>query len=83
MSNALRQRVLTTVTDYLGMEPGKLTPDTTLQQLGLDSLRTLGLISRLEEEFHVMISDTDAIQITGLEQAVVVLDRLMAGVVSL
>ena len=48
----------------------KVTPESTFQSLGLDSLDSLALISDLEEEFKVKIPNEDLLKIRTVSQAV-------------
>ena len=61
MSSSLFERVQGVVTEQLGVEPEKVTPDAEfVQDLNADSLDLVELIMQLEEEFGVEISDEEA-----------------------
>jgi len=44
----------------LHIDQGRITPDSTLQSLGADSLDVVELIMRFEDEFSIEINDSDA-----------------------
>ena len=52
-------------------------PDTKFQDLGLDSLDGLTVVSALEEEFDVSIPNEEAVQIRDVHQAVESLKKLI------
>ncbi|MFQ3614894.1 MAG: acyl carrier protein, partial [Cyanobacteriota bacterium] len=54
-------RVRKIVSDQLGVEDGKVTPEANFQNdLGADSLDTVELVMAFEEEFDLEIPDEDA-----------------------
>jgi acyl carrier protein len=57
MDEAILQRVIKVFAEFKKMSPADITPDTTFEQLGLDSLDGLNLVFELEEEFNLMIPD--------------------------
>ena len=65
------ERVQSVVSDQLGVEPEKVTPDAEfIQDLNADSLDLVEMIMRLEEEFGVEISDEEAENITTVGDAI-------------
>ncbi len=57
---SLEARVAAIVKDHLGVEPAKLTRESSLSHdLGADSLDVLELIMALEEEFGLKVPDCD------------------------
>lgn len=53
---------------------GEITPERTLQSLGIDSLAALELLFDIEEEFGIRLSNDDQ-EITTLADLVVVVER--------
>ncbi|MDZ4384733.1 MAG: phosphopantetheine-binding protein [Nitrospirota bacterium] len=51
--------------------------ESTLSDLGGDSLAALGIISALEQEFNINISDEDAVKINSFSSAVNVLMEIL------
>ena len=79
MENNIRERVIGLVAGAAKVEPGRVTLDTTFEELGMSSLDALSLIYDLEEEFNVAIPNDDAIAMRDVRQAVESLERLVAG----
>jgi len=54
------------VKDELGFETNGLTLESTLEDMGADSLDAVELIMAIEEEYDIEIAEADAKQFTGL-----------------
>lgn len=68
---AIEERVKKIIAEELGVDEEEVTPDATfVEDLGADSLDTVELVMKLEEEFGVEISDDDAGKILTVQQAV-------------
>ena len=52
------------------LKQSELTPSSTFEQLGLDSLDMVEVVMQLEEEFCVDLYDPDAAKITSVKEAV-------------
>lgn len=64
-------RVRKIVSDQLGVEDAKVTPEANFQNdLGADSLDTVELVMAFEEEFDLEIPDEDAEKIAKVSDAV-------------
>ncbi|MFS8808404.1 acyl carrier protein, partial [Synechococcus sp. R6-10] len=64
-------RVRKIVSDQLGVEDDKVTPEANFQNdLGADSLDTVELVMAFEEEFDLEIPDEDAERIATVQDAV-------------
>ncbi|HIK19663.1 MULTISPECIES: acyl carrier protein [unclassified Synechococcus] len=64
-------RVRKIVSDQLGVEDDKVTPEANFQNdLGADSLDTVELVMAFEEEFDLEIPDEDAEGIATVQDAV-------------
>lgn len=72
MSNAeIEAKVKQAVVDKLGVEESKVTNDASfINDLGADSLDTVELVMKFEEEFDIKIPDEDAEKIQKVGDAV-------------
>lgn len=61
----------------MDIQEDMLTPDATLEGLGLDSLDKVELMFSLEEEFKIKIPDRD-VTIVTIQDVVNVIDKLAA-----
>lgn len=57
MSNL--EKLATIIADQLNVEESTITEDTTLEDLGADSLALVELVMSVEEEFEIQIEDED------------------------
>ena len=53
------EKLATIIADQLGIEENGITEDTTLEDLGADSLALVELVMSVEEEFNIQIEDED------------------------
>ena len=60
MSDTLETRILALVAEQLGVEREKVTLDSTLKSLGVDSLDAVDLIMATESQFGVHIPDEES-----------------------
>ena len=71
MAASVLERVKDIVADNLGVDREKITPETSfVNDLGADSLDTVELVMRFEEEFGIEIPDEDAEKIQSVRDAV-------------
>ncbi|MCB0721927.1 MAG: acyl carrier protein [Ignavibacteriae bacterium] len=72
MSNAeIEAKVKQAIVDKLGVEESKVTPEASfINDLGADSLDTVELVMKFEEEFDIKIPDEDAESIQTVGDAV-------------
>ena len=61
------------------LEPGKVTLDSTFQELGIDSLDGVNILFALEEEFKLDIPDSVAQNMRSVRQVVDALVRVLEG----
>lgn len=66
----LLEKVVALVADKLNVSADEITPETTFEDLGADSLDVVELVMALEEEFDLEISDDDADKIASIGDAV-------------
>ncbi len=57
MSNL--EKLTTIIADQLGIDETTISEDTTLEDLGADSLALVELVMSVEEEFEIQIEDED------------------------
>ena len=69
------QRIKEIVLEKIDIQEGMLTPDATLEGLGLDSLDKVELMFSLEEEFKIKIPDREVTTVT-IQDVVNVVDKL-------
>lgn len=66
----LENKIRTLICDELGVDEAEVTPNARfIDDLGADSLDTVELVMRFEEEFGIEISDEDAEKIQTVQQA--------------
>lgn len=79
MSEELTERILKVITESQKLEPGKVTIDSTFEELGIDSLDGVNILFALENEFNISIPDEGIQGIRTVRQMVDALDSLFAG----
>jgi acyl carrier protein len=69
-------RVKQIIVDELGVEESEVTPNARfIDDLGADSLDTVELVMRFEEEFSIEIPDEDAEKIQSVRDAIAYIDE--------
>ncbi len=74
----VEQRVIRVFAKFKKVEPDTITPETTFEELELDSLDGLNLIFELEEEFDLMIPDDKVREMKSVKEAVEGIEFLIA-----
>lgn len=70
------ERLLTILTQYVELDPRTITPETALRTgLGMNSLEFIHLITVLENEFQVQISDRKAMDFQTVGDVVAYLEK--------
>jgi acyl carrier protein len=73
------QRLADVLVERLGLEPEELTPEARFREdLGLDSLDMVELVSALENELGVPVTDEVALSLTSLGEVVAYVDARRA-----
>ena len=70
MSESIQDRVLRVIATTKRVPPETVTPDSSFESLGIDSLDRLNILFDLESEFDIEIDDEDAKQVTGIQQMI-------------
>ncbi len=65
------EKIVRILRDYKDVEAGSITPDTTFESLGLDSLDRVELAMSVEEEFSIQLELTESMRtVQGLVDAI-------------
>jgi acyl carrier protein len=78
MSNDLTERVISVIAATQRMPREKISPESTFDELGLDSLDSVNILFALEEEFKISIPDDDTRAIGGVKEMVAGIEKLLA-----
>ncbi len=79
MSDELTQRVIKVITESQKLPPGRVTLDSTFEELGIDSLDGVNILFALEGEFNVNIPDEGAQGMRSVRDAVNAMEKLLSG----
>ncbi len=79
MPDDLTERVLAVIAKTQHIAPEKITPESTFEELGLDSLDSVNILFALEDEFNISIPDDDARAIRSVRQMIQGIEKLVAG----
>ena len=84
MSESIQDRVLRVIATTKRVPLETVTPNSSFESLGIDSLDRLNILFDLESEFDIEIDDEDAKQVTGIQQMIdgvtLLVDAKAAGV---
>lgn len=78
MGTDLQSRVIAEIASVKRIPLDRITPESTFEELAIDSLDATSLLFALEEEFGVAIPDADARQIRDVRGAVAAVEKLLA-----
>jgi acyl carrier protein len=78
MSDDLTQRVISVIARTQRIPPEKISPESTFEELGLDSLDSVNILFALEEEFNLDIPDEDTRDIRSIGQMIEGIGKLLA-----
>jgi acyl carrier protein len=70
MSESVQDRVLRVIETARQKPPGSISPDSTFEELEIDSLDRLNLLFDLEGEFDIQIDDEKAKAIAGVREMI-------------
>lgn len=72
----IKEKVIELIVEELGVEASEVTMEASfIEDLGADSLDTVELIMKLEEEFNLDIPDEDAESLTTVGRAIKYLEK--------
>jgi len=74
---SIEEKVIQLIAREQHLEPGKVTVNSTFEELGIDSLDGVYIMFALEEEFKISIPDSVARQMKSVRQVVDDLTRYM------
>ena len=78
MSESVQDRVIRVIATARQVSADTITPETTFEQLNIDSLDRLNLLFDLEGEFDIQIDDEQAKSVTNIQQMVDGITLLLA-----
>ncbi len=70
MSESIEERVLKVISKSQRMPIEKITPDSTFEELGIDSMDAINILFDLESEFEIEIDDEKAKQLRKVSEMV-------------
>jgi acyl carrier protein len=78
MSDAVAEKVIAALASVKRIPADKITLDTNLQELGIDSLDVFTLLFELENAFHISIPDDDVRSIRSVSDIVAGIKKILA-----
>jgi acyl carrier protein len=79
MSDAVADKVISTLASVKKISAEKITVDTNLQELGIDSLDVFTLLFELENAFNISIPDDDVRSIKTVKDVVDGIKKIQGG----
>ncbi|MDX1741784.1 MAG: acyl carrier protein [Rhodothermales bacterium] len=70
MADEITDRLFARIAEYAGTSPSEITIDSSFEELGVDSLDGLTIVSELEEEFDVSLPSDEVLGMTMVREAV-------------
>jgi acyl carrier protein len=77
MSESIQERVFRVIATSRRIPLESVRPDSTFEELGIDSLDRLNILFDLEGEFDIEINDEEAKKVTTMEQMVAGITHLV------
>ena len=77
MNTDLKNDVKSLIAEHFGIDIAKLTPETEIASLGIDSLSMIEFMFQMEEKFNVQMADTRAPLVT-VADVVAEIERALA-----
>jgi acyl carrier protein len=77
MPDELTERVIRVIAATQHMPVEKITPESTFQELGIDSMDGINILFALENEFDINIPDEAAREVRGIRDLVNGVERLL------
>jgi acyl carrier protein len=76
MAEELTSRVINTIAATQRIDPSGITPESTFQELGIDSMDAINIVFALENEFNINIPDDDVRGIRSVADVIAGIGRL-------
>lgn len=73
----IERQIRKIIAEGLQVDEGRIRKDSTIEELGGDSLKALMLISTFETHFNISITDEDALRIRSFGAAASIVKKLM------
>jgi len=64
MDEDLERKIKALIAEHFGIDPAKLTPETEIASLGIDSLAMIEFMFEMEEKFNIRMADNRAPLVT-------------------
>jgi len=77
MSETIQDRVLRVIATTRRVPLDTVRPDSTFEELGIDSLDRINILFELEGEFDIEIDDEQAKQVTNMQEMVAGITKLV------
>lgn len=78
MQDPIATRVIELVAESARVSPEQVTPESTFEELGLDSLNAMAMIADVEDEYGISIANEEALAMRRVGDAVDCTRRLLA-----
>ena len=75
--NDTAERVIRIVAENQQIDPAKISPESSFEELGIDSFDGVNLLFAIESEFDISVSDEDAKQLRGIGDVVAGVEKLL------
>ncbi len=72
------QRVIRAIAETQQLDPDKIRPDSSFEELGIDSFDGVNILFAVENEFDVNVPDETAMDLRGVPDVVAGVDKLLA-----
>jgi acyl carrier protein len=77
MAESIQERVLRVIATKQRLPLESVRPESTFEELGIDSLDRLNILFDLEGEFEIEIDDEDAKKVTNLQEMITGIGQLI------
>ncbi|MCL4797908.1 MAG: acyl carrier protein [Bryobacteraceae bacterium] len=79
MPTQLTERVIKILTETQHLDPGRVTAESTFEELGIDSLDGINIVFALENEFGIDIPDDSLPELRSVQDIAAGIEKLLAG----
>jgi acyl carrier protein len=74
----IAKKVIQVVAETQKMDPARITPTSTFEELGIDSFDGVQLLFAIENEFDIQVSDEQAKTLRGMREMIEGVEKLVA-----